>query len=233
MNIIIYDDNLDDINHLVNCLHNLFKKIELEHHIDICNSKEELFNNINNYDLLFLDIEINNENGIDIGLELQKHNVNCRIIITSNYTKYAIDGYKINAERYFIKPIDQTEFNIEMSNFIKKYIHRSLSLVDNKICSQKIVISNILYIEFINRKSLIHLINRKTIKSNSTLKYIYEKLSDYGFDYSHKSYLVNFEYISAFEKEHLVLFNNERIPLSRHFKKEFENNYQTYLFNNL
>ena len=81
-----------------------------------------IYPNIKKSDLLFLDMEINEENGIDIGLELQELKHDCRIIITTSYSKYAIDGYKIHADRYFIKPINQLEFNLEMEAIIKKYI---------------------------------------------------------------------------------------------------------------
>lgn len=64
-------------------------------------------------------MEIHNEKGIDLGLELNKINHNCRIVITTSYSKYAIDGYKIHADRYFIKPINQLEFNLEMRAVIK------------------------------------------------------------------------------------------------------------------
>lgn len=43
--------------------------------------------------------------------------------------KYAIDGYKIDAERYFIKPINQTEFNLEMNNIVHKYYNNLLGFM--------------------------------------------------------------------------------------------------------
>ena len=44
-----------------------------------------------------------------------------------------------------------------------------------------------------------------------------------------KRYLINFEYISAFNKNEIVLINNETIPLSRHYKKEFDQKYNDFL----
>lgn len=99
----------------------LFAKSHQHYNTYICKDSAELFRIIKNYDLLFLDIKLNDENGIDIGLKLQSQDHDCRIIITTNYSKYAIDGYKINADRYFIKPISQKEFDIEMDTIIKIY----------------------------------------------------------------------------------------------------------------
>ncbi len=233
MDILIYDDNENDINHLKICINNFFQETKQEYNITICKSKDELLKNIDNYDLLFLDIEINNENGIDIGFELQKIRHDCRIIITTNYSKYAIDGYKIQADRYFIKPIVQKEFNLEMNTIINKYIKKSVGFFDKKICNHKIYTKDILYIEYLDRKSLIYKTNGKIIKTNYNLKYWYNKLCNHGFAYSYKAFLINLEYISAFKKNEIVMINNEKIPLSRHFKKEFEITYHNFLHDSL
>ena len=58
---------------------------------------------------------------------------------------------------------------------------------------------------------------------------MYDKLKDYGFGYPYKAFLVNFEYISALKKNEIILINDEAIPLSRHYKKEFENKYYYFL----
>ena len=129
MNILIYDDDNNDVNHLLECINAFFAKSHQHYNTYICKDSAELFRIIKNYDLLFLDIKLNDENGIDIGLKLQSQDHDCRIIITTNYSKYAIDGYKINADRYFIKPISQKEFDIEMDTIIKKYIRKSIGFL--------------------------------------------------------------------------------------------------------
>ena len=126
INILIYDDNQKDIGQLLQCIEKFFIEVNLQYQVHICKNKPDLLQNIKKSDLLFLDMEINEENGIDIGLELQEIKHDCRIIITTSYSKYAIDGYKIHADRYFIKPINQLEFNLEMEAIIKKYIKNPL-----------------------------------------------------------------------------------------------------------
>ena len=165
MNILIYDDNLKDIEHLLFCLNGLFQKTNLDYQTHICKSKTEVIQNISKADLLFLDMEIHNEKGIDLGLELNTINHNCRIVITTSYSKYAIDGYKIHADRYFIKPINQLEFNLEMRAVIKKYIKKSVGFYDDKISPYKIFVQDILYIEFTVSAKLYSVLKR-TIKSH-------------------------------------------------------------------
>ena len=225
MKILIFDDNKRDREHLTNCLKTFFKNKDISYQITICQNKNELLNDIDSYDFLFLDIELGQENGIDLGLELQKIEHHCRIIITTNYSKYAIDGYKIHAERYFIKPINQQEFDLEMNGVIKNYIKDKNYFFDKKICDSKIYIKDILYIEFIDRKSIIHKLNGEIIMTNCTLKHWYDKLRDYHFAYPYKAFLVNLKYVNALYKKDIELTNGEMIPLSRHYKKEFKTKY--------
>ena len=71
INILIYDDNQKDIGQLLQCIEKFFIEVNLQYQVHICKNKPDLLQNIKKSDLLFLDMEINEENGIDIGLELQ------------------------------------------------------------------------------------------------------------------------------------------------------------------
>ena len=72
MKILIYDDNENDIKQISTCIENYFTQIKVNYSLKICSSTNELFSTIKDYDILFLDIQLNNENGIDIGLKLKK-----------------------------------------------------------------------------------------------------------------------------------------------------------------
>lgn len=229
MKVLIYDDNIDDIKQLESCIRNFFNKLNEEYTITYCQTQDELFSLINSYDLLFLDIELSNENGIDIGLKLRKMKTDCLIVITTHYMKYAIDGYKIDAERYFIKPINQLEFDIEMTYIIHKYHNNLLGFHDTKLSKNKIYFKDILYFEFYDRKTIIQFINGKTIQTNYPLKHWIQITQNAAFSQPHKSFLVNLNYISAFKKNDIVMLNDDIIPLSRHFKAEFFEKYEDNL----
>jgi DNA-binding LytR/AlgR family response regulator len=233
MNILIYDDDLVDIKNLKDCLENFSDKMNIRFNITVCADTNQLFDIVNQYDLLFLDIELNDENGINIGLKLREMHILCRIIIITNFSKYAIDGYKIEADRYFLKPINQTEFDIEMASIINRYYKSHLGFIDSKIKEGKIYLKDILYIEFINRKTDIHFINGSVINTSYSLKEWKEKLNYSFFSQPYKSFIVNLDYISGFKKNDIILINNELIPISRHYKNEFKNQYESNLHDTL
>lgn len=229
MKILIFDDNTNDIKELEHCIACLFNEINEKYTITYCQTKEELFSYIHEYDLLFLDIELSHENGIDIGLKLRDMKTECLIIITTHYMKYAIDGYKINAERYFIKPINQSEFDIEMTNIIHKYHNNLLGFHDGKLSKNKIYFKDILYFEFYDRRTIIRFTNRKTLQTNYPLKHWIQITQDVAFAQPHKSFLINLNYISALKKNDIIMLNDDSVPLSRHFKSDFLKKYEDNL----
>lgn len=181
----------------------------------------ELFRHIYNSDFIFLDIELDEENGIDIGIKIKALNKNIKIIFATNFSQYSIDGYKAHADRYFLKPIDQNQFDTEMDTVIDDYILNNSNFVDAKITPDLIYYNDILYIEYINhsRKTILHMIGGKNYETIYTLKYWLDKTHDYPFCQSYKSVIVNLNCISGFRKNDLLLINDETIPLSRNFKK--------------
>lgn len=233
MRILVFEDDEKDIAILRECCNSFFKKKQMDYKLDVSDDKSFLLKNISNYDILFLDIEINSLNGIDVGLELRKSNVDCRIIITSNYKEYLVDGYKINADRYFIKPIMQQDFNIEMEAVINAFFRKYASIYDKSIHNKKIYYNEILYIDSFERRTRLHLLNGKVLFANYPLKYWISNLDNSFFGQSHKSYLINFSFVSGFTKQDIILINNENIPISRLFKKSFNDLYLEYLHNYL
>lgn len=227
MEILIYEDNLEDEKILIEFINSYFHNRNITYNIYVCKNSKELLQNISHYDICFLDIELDHEkeNGIDIGLEIRSMNKDIRIIIVSNYAKYLIDGYKVQADRYFIKPLNKNEFNIELDIVLKNLFENHLCIIDTKISSEKIYYNDILYIEFIDRKTVLNLINGNKISTPQSLKEWNDLVKHLSFSQPHKSFLVNFKHISAFDNKNIIMSNDDYIPLSRHFKKEFEDKY--------
>lgn len=222
MNIIIFDNNEEDCRRLKELIQQLFQKLKIEYSLEISNHYDFLIDNIMNIDILFLDIELDSMNGIEVGKIVKKANPRCCIIISSHFKKYLIDGYKIHAKRYFLKPINKNEFNIEMSIIIKEYFKQSFQIYDKKVCSFPISIKDILYIEALDKVSILNMANKKKIKTPFPLKYWITRLNDFNFVQSHKSFLVNLSYVRALKQLDVILLTDQLVPLSRNYRKTFE-----------
>lgn len=112
-----------------------------------------------------------------------------------------------------------------MESIIKDYLINESGFIDHNISSKKIYYKDIIYIEFTNynRKTVLHMMNGKEIKTNYPLKHWIESLKNLPFCQTYKSFLINLNHVSGVNKNNIIMINEEEIPLSRHYKNDFEN----------
>lgn len=222
MKIAIFEDNDIDYMALVKRIDNFFENKDVPYSTVRYFNPEDIYNNIYDIDLIFLDIENNSEvNGIDIGIKIKDMKDDILIIFISNYSQYLIDGYKAHANRYLFKSMSQLEFNTELNAVLKKFLFRFSGLYDPKLCLNKIYFKDIIYIEFLARKSNIHFQNGSILRTNYQLKEWMEKLPHQYFGQIFRSIIVNYTYVSGIKDNDIILSNNEKIPLSKKFKDKF------------
>lgn len=232
--ILICEDDLKDRKILIEYLQSYFKKNKIDIEINILNNYESS-DYYEEYDFIFLDIQLENTNGIDFARRFREKNRDSIIVITSNYQKYLIEGYTIEAQRYFLKPIEKEIFEEEMDKLLFRYKDRLSGFYDEKLSRKRIYYKDILYIEFLDRHSVLSFTNGNKIHTKYTLKYWMEKMEGYTFCQSYKSFYVNLDYVTGFSKDWKDIFisNGEIIPLSKKYKKEFTNEYFIHLHKSL
>ena len=87
LHILICDDNEKDCRYLERLLKNLLEKEHIQYVIDICSDKSSVLDRILKYNFLFLDIELQDGNGIDVGFCVRKKHPDIHIILTSSFKK--------------------------------------------------------------------------------------------------------------------------------------------------
>lgn len=229
LNILICDDNERDCRYLEQLLKNLLEKEHIQYVIDICGDKNSVLDRILKYDFLFLDIELQDENGIDIGICARKKHPDIHIILTSSFKKYLEAGYKTGANRYFIKPINPTLFETEMKELFTQDYDSELSFYDPEVIDMRIPYRDIMYIEYMDRTSFIHLNNNKIIKCKYKKYEWTDKLKNLPFGQSYKSFIVNYKYVAELVKRDILLITDEKVPISKHYREDFENGYVQYI----
>ena len=229
MKLLIYDDDALAVARLLELLKRFFTNKKLSYEVHVCKNKEELLLTVRNYDFLFLDIEVYDDNGIDLGLEVRKLHPNIHILITSSYTKYLVSGYKVKADRYFLKPIQSFDFAVEFGAVIDQFQKEHAYLLDDKIANYKLYLKDIVYVEFLDRKTYVHVNKKQTLITSYPLKYWIDQLKDETFAQSYKSMLVNVSYVQTYDNQCITLVNQETLPLSRYYRKDFQRAYMDYL----
>lgn len=170
-------------------------------------------------DLLFLDIEMPYLSGIDY-LKNTPHPP--KVIFTTAYERYAINGYELDVLDYLLKPISFDRFLKSCNKAFDFFNQRSgqsdylFIKADNRL--EKIFLDDILFVEAMENYVGIYLPNKKMV-THSTLRALYEKLPAQQFIQPHKSYLVNVNKISAIEGNTMMI-DQYQVPISKYQKEE-------------
>lgn len=194
-------------------------------------------------DLLFLDIQMPELNGLEFSRMVSP---NTRIIFTTAFEQYAIDGYRVNALDYLLKPISYSDFIEAVNKAIQWFEMRkkaelpdtgqvSIPTDSNHIyvkSDYKIVqieLDRILYIEGLKDYIKIYTEdNPRPILSLTSMKTMEEKLPSSRFIRVHRSYIVQKQKIKIIDKGRIV-FGKEYIPVSDSYKQELQNYVNEYI----
>lgn len=180
----------------------------------------------NQIDLVFLDIEMPNLNGLDFieSLRSRKGKDLPKFIFTTGYHKYALSGYEKGVIDFLVKPIGFTRFKISIDRFIDSWKDSSLQRNTQKdyffmeLDGAKIKISyeNVMYIE--SDRNYIHINERKTKRTfYKTLNYMEDLLcDDADFIRVHKSFIISVKYLDHIKGSDVImdLKNGERKTIS-------------------
>lgn len=204
------------------------KKIDFVRIVASCKSAMEAFGFINSQkiDLIFLDINMPEVSGLSFAKSINK---NIKIIFTTAYREYAIDGFDLQAVDYLLKPISferllqainkYTNENIRIStNDVKEIPTETNDFIfvrsDRKMI--KINFADIDYIESLSDYIKIYFGN-KNIVTRETITSIEAKLPKKDFLRVHRSFVVSIQKIDLFTNEYIEI-GKKAIPISRTYK---------------
>ena len=180
-------------------------------------------------DLLFLDIQMPDVNGIEFSKTLSDK---VKVIFTTAFEQYALEGFKVNALDYLLKPFNYQEF-LKAAMKAKTWF----DLVENKAASPvmtkdsllvnsdyklvKINLKDVLYFEGLKDYVKIYLEGvTRPVMTLMTLKSLEEQLPTDQFMRVHRSYIVNLDRINAIERS-AILIDKASIPIADKYKDQF------------
>lgn len=204
------------------------------------NPKDGLaFIQANELDLLFIDVEMPEMNGFELLSQVEQPGFD--IIFTTAYNKFAVQAIKISALDYLVKPIDEDELVEAIQKALNKKasdqtnaIELLLKQINQKSLSDRIYLPTMNGLEFVDTNQVLRcesdsnyttvfIDGQKPITVSKTLKEVEEMLSIDQFFRVHNSHIVNLKFVSKYVKGdggHLVMLNQEIIPVSRSKKQE-------------
>lgn len=210
-------------------LENHLCKIDSVKVVGSCKNAVEAFNKINaeHVDLIFLDINMPEISGLSFAKSI---NPNIKIIFTTAYREYAVDGFDLQAVDYLLKPISFQRLMQAINKYrnenqvVKQEVAETIAheesdyiFVRSERKMIKIDFCEIKFIESLSDYIKIHLKN-KTIITRETISNIEAKLPQSSFIRTHRSFIISIPNIDSFTNEYIEIGMNE-IPISRSYKE--------------
>lgn len=175
--------------------------------------------------IIFLDIEMPGLSGIQVKDMLAKAQPNAAIIYITSYSSYMPQAFGKNVYSFLEKPLKFTKFKNAVKQVIRDLTIQGEYLIIN---DKKVLLSQIIYIKGADKYVRFMIYGKDSEVVRGTMNEWQEKLEDKGFFRTHKSYIVNFQWV--YSTEHvLTLKNKEIIPVSRNLRKRVKEEYYAFL----
>ncbi len=192
---------------------------------DACN-----FLHDNVIDLIFVDINMPDINGIDFVKSLSK---NVKIVFITAHSEFAYEGFQLDAADYLLKPISFTDFLKPANKVNERYFQQNSSLpeiqqnrdylfIKSEYRVIRINFKDIKYIESKREYVKIFLEGSEPITTLMSIKKLEETLPDNIFMRVHRSFIVNLDKITVVERNRIVFDNKVYIPISENYGEKFQ-----------
>ena len=218
LNVAICDDEIIICNEIKRRL----LEIRPEYNISIYNSGKDLVNSKSKFDLIFLDIEMPEIDGMKTAELLRKNDIGEYIIFLTSHMEYMPDAFKVKAFRFLSKPINNELFLEAVIEAEKEILNNTKIEVIQKDEIKLISRNQILYIESFGDGTYIYTKN-EVLETNKTLKYWNDRLETEHFFQTHKTYILSLRYVGKIEDKEVTLnYENIKIPIARRRRKQLK-----------
>lgn len=181
-------------------------------------------------DLMFVDINMPDLDGLEFVKSLAQKPL---LIFTTAYSEYALEGFKVDALDYLLKPFSfaefskaagkaRTQFELMQNAPEKLESNNDYLFIKSEYKLLRVNFDDITYIEGMKEYVRIHLSEQKPVMTLLSMKSLEEKLPTDKFMRVHRSYIVNLQKVTTIERFRIVFSDKNRIPVSDNYKEKFQ-----------
>ncbi len=175
-----------------------------------------------NFDILLLDIEMQNINGVELAKIIRQDNDNVQLVFITGFPDFIAEGYEVSALHYLMKPVSS-----EKLHSILDKAAANLAKSEKRLCvtydrqTDFVPLSQIMYIEAQKQYILIHTA-AETYRMKCSLADTESQLDEYFFK-CQRSFLVNLRHVTRIKNDCVVLKTGAEVPISRGMAEKIGN----------
>ena len=235
LQIAVCDDNIDELSNMVQLINQYRSSKHLDCEYAIFQNGFDLVSALEKgkrFDIYCLDIIMPGFMGIDVAKEIRVFDKTAPILFFTSSPEFALESYSVKAINYVLKPISKEKLFFTFDDIlerIKAEKNDDAVIVKSNEGIQKILISNLVFAEVIGRNVLYHLVSGKVIECAHNFSSVCDNLLKYGhFIKTHRSYIVNMQYVDTIENHQVTLQNCSTVPVAQAKTREIKELYLAY-----
>lgn len=186
------------------------------------------------WDILFLDVLMPGQNGINVAREIRQYDTDIKIIFLTSSAEFAVESYTVGAYFYQMKPVREAQF-FELMDSVVAACNRARQgslLLFSKSGIRRIELEKLVYCEVMGRTLIFHMENGEIFEGGGGMDGLCKKLLPYGnFLRPHRSYLVNMEYVKSISYKTIVMSGDVNVPIPHGKYTEIKESYLAYALN--
>ncbi len=232
--IAICDDEKHMSDHIRSFVSDFFRKKNREISLRMFSSGEELLSYSGQIDILFLDIQMKEMDGMETARKLRADQFRGFLVFITVLKEMVFQSFEVQAYDYLVKPVDKKQFEKTMERLYASMQHKNASedslLVQRGYEGRIIREDEIVFCEIIDRKIYLNLASGEVVDYYERIEKLETKL-DNRFYRCHRSYLINLKHLKGYKNGTAYMDNGKEIPVSRLRSKEFSGVVLQYMKN--
>ncbi len=206
----------------------ILRQLEVKGEVAVYTEAGELLSSQTGYEIVFLDIELSDSNGLQVAKKLRERKGHEKIIFMTNYNQYIQEAYKVQPFRYLYKSDPEEWVREAIIDALEENEERQGMLLEGDGQTRCIILDDILYVEALGDEIAIILEGKEKYIVRMTLKAIYGLLES-RFIKCSRRVLINPRHIQAVEDASIILNGDVEIPMSCREKKSVKQKYREYI----
>ncbi len=216
LSIAVCDDEVIECCNMARKIKDILEEMKIPCIIRQFQSGGELLKAMESFDIIFLDIIMQELDGMKTAQIFRKKAFDKILIFVSSSREYVFEAYDVEAFQYLLKPVDDRKLKRVLQKAILKTEKHSQEfiIVSRERQKKKLFLDDIYYFEIKGRVVDVHG-TEGIFTYYEQIGELENKLRDKGFFRCHKSYLINLKYVDGYNRQEVVLENGEKIVIAK------------------
>ena len=216
LSIAVCDDEVIECCNMAKRIKEIMEEMKIPCIIRQFRSGGELLQALESFDIVFLDIIMQDLDGMKTAQDFRKKASDKILIFVSSSREYVFEAYDVEAFQYLLKPVDDRKLKSVLQKAVHKTEIRSQEfiIVSRERQKKKLFLDDIYYFEIKGRIVDVHG-PEGIFAYYEQLGELEDKLQGYGFFRCHKSYLINLKYVDGYNRQEVILENGEKIVIAK------------------